>query len=745
MNSKYERARQFLPSNVRKLIKNRVAATIWIGNGPWFAYATNGTDGVAYYLMNAQNGERREAFDRQAIANALETASGEKFDYRKLPLAEMLFDEALTLRRATVAERRVEFDGGVARVLRTDVAAVSTSPGERWEAFLRDHDLYVRDCNTRGERRLTHDGSDERPYSVPTGSRLSQVTMRLTGAKDAPDVIWSPDGSRLITYRSREAGLRKEHLLQNAPGSGEGPIVHTYTMPRAGDGVVPHLEYIAIDVASGSIVQLGDTVDTIISPSRARTAWWSPNGDIAFYCAIERGVGVAHVHAVKFDSQTKNEILTEREKYGVQLAFPEFRHVSGHCVGESELLWYSQRDGWGHLYLYDLASGIDPVQVTTGNWNVRDICHIDHEKREVFLLGSGRSDDPDPCAQRLYRLRLADRSIDELTHDVGDHDISFAPETSAWYIDTCSTAAQAPVTFARRLDGNAHEISSCDVSELTAIGFRFPEYVTVKSADGSFDLTAILIRPSHFDPTNRYPLIVQVYPGPQTRFVPSNFPDPGGRGASFFHDCALAELGFIVMRVDGRGTPDRSRAFLDIAAASKSQDPHIADQAAAVRQIAERFSYIDSTRVGIFGHSGGGYEALRAMLLHPETFHVGISSGGVHDNRDYLWHWGECYIRLPVDETWNLQTNIPLLPSLKGKLLFLIAELDDNVQPAMAYEAVNALIGLDKDFEMIVFPNCNHVFKNLTESTPEQVRLPFLDNPYFIRKRWDFFVRHLFD
>jgi dipeptidyl aminopeptidase/acylaminoacyl peptidase len=391
-----------------------------------------------------------------------------------------------------------------------------------------------------------------------------------------------------------------------------------------------------------------------------------------------------------------------------------------------EVLWWSQRDDWGHLYLYDLSTGRAKRRVTAGSWNVLDVLRVDAERRTLYFLGAGR-EPGDPYFRYLYSVRFDGSGLTLLTPDSANHVATLAP-SGRWFIDAASTPDRPPVTVLRDARGRkVMDLERADISRLVATGWTPPIPFTVKARDGRTDLYGLMYRPTAFDSTRRYPIVNHIYPGPQTGSV-------GSRSfiASRGDTRALAELGFIVVQIDAMGTPMRSKSF-HAAYYGDMGDNGLPDQVAGMRQLAERYPWIDVTRAGIYGHSGGGYAAAGAILRYPDFFKVAVSQAGNHDNRNYEDDWGEKWQGLLARNadgttTYDNQATQLVAGNLKGKLLIAHGTMDDNVPPNNTLVLVDALIAANKDFDLILFPNRRHGFGN---------------EPYMMRRRWDYFVRHL--
>jgi dipeptidyl-peptidase-4 len=405
------------------------------------------------------------------------------------------------------------------------------------------------------------------------------------------------------------------------------------------------------------------------------------------------------------------------------------RRANWHYLPESnEFIWYSERENWGRLYLYDLRTGQLKNSITTGDWHVSQVLRVDPHTRQIWFTALGREPGEDPYFVHYYRVDFDGRNLTALTPEPGNHAIT-ASVSGRYFVDSVSTPETPPVTV---LCDDAGKVvlsfGQADVTQLRAIGWQPPIPIKVKARDGQTDLYGLMYRPTNFDKTKRYPLVVHIYPGPQIGSVGSRAFAPA-RGDTQ----ALAELGFIVIEVDGMGTTLRSKQFHDVSCANMG-DNTLPDQVAAIHQLAQQDPWIDINRVGIYGHSGGGNATAEAMLRYPDVFSVGIAESGNHDNREYEDDWGERYQGLLVtrqDGTTNYddQANQNLAKNLKGHLLLAHGTTDNNVPPYSTLLLVDALIKANKDFDLLLLPNQHHGYAAMSN--------------YMTRRRWDYFVRWL--
>ncbi len=452
---------------------------------------------------------------------------------------------------------------------------------------------------------------------------------------------------------------------------------------------------------------------------------WSPDSSRLAFVSTSRDHRHEVLRVANADSGEVREVLEETVKTFFESG--NDRSNWRFLPASNEVIWFSERDNWGHLYLYDLSTGRLKHAITAGEGNVTEVLHVDEKTRMVYFLGVGREKGRDPYFRHLYRIGLDGKGLTLLTPEDADHEVSLAP-SGRFFVDSYSKPDVPPVAVLRDGTGNLiATLEKADISRLLATGWKAPMPISVKARDGVTDLYGLLFTPTTLDRAATYPIVNRIYPGPQTGSVGSRGFSPARGDAQ-----ALAELGFVVVEIDGMGTPWRSKTFHE-AYYGDMGDNTLPDQVAGMKELASRYPWIDLDRAGIYGHSGGGFAAADAMFRYPEFFKVGISEAGNHDNRDYEDDWAEKWqglLEKKADGTSNYdsQANENFAKNLKGKLLLAHGTMDDNVPPYNTLLVVDELIKANKDFDLIMLPNRGHGFGN---------------EPYMVRRRWDYFVRYL--
>ena len=726
----YARAERFLAAAVSPLVVGGSVSPAWLPDDR-FTYRSTTADGIQFLLVDPVKATRVPAFDHAKLAAALAAAAGGSFDPKRLPFDELelsadgravSFDVEAKRWTCDVAgaackdagQARGGRGGGSGRGAGAGIAV--TSPDGKRAVFIKDWNLWVRDVATGQEKALTTDGAEHFGYATDNaGWRRSARAI----------VLWSPDSKRLATFQQDERKVGEMYLVDTKPR----PVLHRWKYPLPGDEHVAMLHRVIIDADSGAIVRLKMGPDyhraTLGDDFSLDDMTWSPDASKLAFVSTSRD----HKSAVlRVADAAAGDVRTVFE----ETAATHYESRTGWRVlwAANEVIWYSQRDDWGHLYLYDLATGTLKNRITSGEGPVSQIVRVDEKARTLHFVALGREKGQDPYFRHAYRIGLDGRGYASLTPEDGDHGIVLSP-SGRYLIDTYSTCEKPPVAVLR--DAATGKVimplEKADISKLVAAGWKPPIPFSVKARDGKTDLYGMLFRPTNFDPSKKYPIINYAYPGPQSGSV-----GPRSFSAARRDNQALAELGFVVVSIDGMGTPGRSKSFHDAYYGAMGRDNTLPDQVAGMKELAQRHPWIDIDRAAMWGHSGGGFIAADAMFRYPDFFKVGISESGNHDQRAYEDDWGERYQGLLVRDdkgvdNYEAEANQTVAKNLKGKLLLAHGLMDDNVPPYNTLLVVDALVKANKDFDLILFPYQAHGFG--------------ADGPYMMRRRWDYFVKHL--
>lgn len=733
----YARAEGFLRNYTAPLVYRASVRPNWITDSEMW-YRNTLADGAEFIRVDAQKGTRVLAFDHTRLARAISESLDSTFTGKELPFSffeytsdgdaisftveESAFSCTLSRYVCEVSEQET------GRGANNDPAPFSrrfggtsvTSPDARQEAFIKDYNLWVRDTSTKEERQLTRDGIDEFGYATNNAGWTKS---------ERPVLVWSPDSKKIATFQHDGRGVQNMYLVSSVTGH---PTLEAWKYPLPGDSLIFRIERVVIDIEKRSVVRLDMPADphrsTITDHVAYRGGWadveWSSDSKQLAFVSSSRDHKDAWLRIADPETGVVTDILHEHQDtfFESGIGGLNWRFLAD----SNEFIWFSQRDDWGHLYLYDQDSGELKNQITTGAWNVRTIQLIDQEARQIYFMGSGMGDG-DPYFVYLYRIDFDGSNLTPLTAQYGNHALSFSPDKS-YFVDTYSQPDVAPVSVMRRLDGKEMvALEEADISALVATGWKPPIPVKVKGRDGKTDVYGLMYTPTNLDESKKYPVLNYIYPGPQSGSV-------GGRSfsASRGDKQALAELGFVVVEVDGMGTPGRSKSFHDTYYGNMG-DNTLPDQITAIEQLAARNPFMDIERVGIWGHSGGGFASAAALMRYPDFYDVAVSGAGNHDNRTYEDDWGEKWQGLLVvneDGTTNYdnQATQLVVENLRGHLLIAHGTMDSNVPPNNTLVLVEQLMNANKDFDMLMFPNSRHGFKQRN---------------FWMRKRWDYFVKHL--
>ena len=721
----YARAESFLRENTAPLVFGASVRPTWL-DGDRFWYRNDTPDGAEFVLVDPAAGTRTRAFDHTRLAHALSAALDTTYDAGHLPFSSFDFsDDGIAFdvgaRHLTCSLREDRCTAVPRSRTRSDGNSI-LSPDGKWAAFIRDHNLWVRDVATGDERPLTTDGIPDYGYATNNAGWTKG---------DGPVLLWSPDSRKIATFQHDARGVGEMYLVSTKVGH---PDLEAWKYPLPGDSLIFRISRVVIELDGPRVVRLQMPPDphrsTITDHIAGRDGTfldveWSPDARQLAFVSSSRDHKRATLRIADAETGAVRDVLEEvAETYfesGVRM-------VNWHVLFErNEVLWFSERDDWGHLYLYDLTTGQLKHRVTEGPWAVLQVLRVDREPGVVYFTAGGR-EPGDPYFQYFYRVNLDGTGLKLLTPEAANHAVTPAP-SGAYFIDSYSTPVTPPVTVLRDTDGRVVvELEQADISRLVAAGWQPPIPFTVKARDGHTDLYGLMYRPTRFDPSRSYPILNYLYPGPQSGSVGSR-----SFAASRSDKQAVAELGFVVVEVDAMGTPGRSKSFHD-AYYGNMGDNGLPDQITAIRQLAARHPWMDLDRVGIWGHSGGGFASTDAILRYPDFYKVAVSGAGNHDNRTYEDDWGEKWQGMLVtypDGTTNYdnQANQLLAQNLKGKLLIAHGTMDSNVPPNNTLMLVDALIKANKDFDFLMIPNGGHGFGS--------------GRTYWMRRRWDYFVRNL--
>ena len=743
MRERYRRAEAMLHRNVKSLVSNLETTVRWLPDSTAFWYRSESASGHRFMLVDAVSGRRREAFDHRAVAAALSKVLGRQVDPQRLPFGtfEYVADAARVVFGVGDGSWECGLDGASLRrrtVPRTGSRAGNVSPSRRYEARIDAGDLMLVDRVEGTATALTGDAEAAYGYGSSPEGRNSAVTDRLGNRTVIPKVLWSPDERYLLTHRLDERRVGTMHLWQGAPPDGSlRPRVHSYRQALPGDPELPPAHLVVFETRTGRRTDLSWPAlqSPFLTHIELGHAWWASGGDAVFFLHWDRDR--RSVRLVSADPATGDcaVLVAEESDTPIDLNALYYGAPNVWVRGDhQEIIWYSARSGWGHLYLLD--GGGQPIRrLTGGEWVVTDLLRVDEETRTAFFMGAGRETSRDPYYHHLYAVSLDGGTPHLLTPEDAEHGewppwVDFSPD-GRYFVDSFSRIDQPSRTVLRKSSGElVAQVAEADVSPLLATGWRYPERFSAKASDGETDLYGMIVLPHDFDPTEKYPVIESVYPGPQATRTPRGFTDLVGESTR-----CLAELGFVVFTVDGMGTPGRSKAFLDARYGKHGATASLADHVAVLRQLAGTRPYLDLDRVGIYGHSAGAYAVVRAMLEYPDVYRVGVASSGNHDQALTNVTWGERWVGPFAGPGWDTQANRTLAGNLRGKLLLVTGDLDDNVNPAATFQLVDALIEANRDFDLLVLPNRNHDYAGTWGTWNE--------DPYFTRRRWDYFVQHL--
>ena len=740
----FARSDKFLTAAINGLILNSSIDHQWIAGGSALHYKHQQPGKTEYRLVDSATGAMSSLFDHQAMAGALAAALDSNVSANSLPIQSLTRVDALSYlvvsgQRSFNCDLNARKCDEVPAREGVDPTALP-SPDGKHTLVSRDFNLWLKDNEHGEERALTNDGERSWSYGKTPESSTTEVTMRRRGMKQPVAALWSPNGSKFVSYRLDERHVPELHLVQSVPEDGSyRPKLHSYHYDVLGDK--PSLaKYFIYDVEQSRRIE----IDYPELPSTFMTALakghisWSPDSKQIYLIDEQSSEGFLKFSFVDGATGKVRTLIDERSD---TLVFPNARFgfpPNVRVLSDGDVIWYSEKSGWGHLYLIDGSTGEEKQALTSGDWLVRDILHFDEDAGELLVSGSGDNKQEDALFSKLYRVKLDGSPKELLTREPGNHHLippnqsmlqapRMVAPSGEFFVDYVTYPDRLGYWTLRDRNGNAvAELAEEDASQLPA--FERPEAFSVKSADGKYDLFGVLLKPPGFDDVKRYPIVEFYYPGPQTAWAPKSMTSTFPAGALVGDAQALAQLGFVVVIMDGRGTPGRSKAFLDLSFDNMEKAGYMEDHVNGIRTLAKTRPWMDIDRVGVFGSSGGGFATAHALMNYPDFYKVGVSSAGNHEMRAYVRLWGETFHGKLEAADYDKVFAGNSAARLQGKLLLAHGEMDDNVHPAMTLRLADALIKAGKRFDMLIMPNVEH---------------RIMRNPYFQRATQNYFLEHL--
>ncbi|WP_231426803.1 S9 family peptidase [Pedobacter sp. Leaf250] len=669
----YERAESFMAYNTSKYIDNAGVSPNWLeGDKFWFS------------LKNA-TGTQTFLVDPEKKTKTLTTEYGSNSNTTPPP-----------------SRRR----GGGNEIL---------SPDGKKAILIKDYNLYVKDVASGKLTQLTTDGIKDYGYATDNAGWKHS---------DAPILRWSPDSKKITTFQQDQRNSKDMYLVTTNVGA---PKLEAWKYPLPGDKEIATIRRVIINVENPKVISIniapdqhrGTLSDDISSSGTLDDIDWKADGSEVAFVSTSRDHKNEKFRIANATTGAVREVFEETVK-------TQFESGQGainwrYLPASKEIIWYSERDNWGHLYLYDATSGKVKNQITKGDWVVTRVLKVDEKTRTIYFIANGQ-DKLNPYFGHFYKIGLDGKKLTDLTPEPGNHMVSFSP-SEKYFIDNYSQPNVPAIVALRDVNGKLiTELAKTDVTRLTATGWKAPTPVSVKAGDGKTDIYGLIFTPNKMEAGKKYPVIDYIYPGPQGGSMGS-----WSFSASRGDHQALAELGFILVVIEGTSNPGRSKSYHDMSYGNMAENT-LPDQITAIKQLATKYP-IDTAKVGIWGHSGGGFATAAAMFRYPDFFKVGISESGNHDNRNYEDDWGERYNGLAENVDYEAQANQTYAKNLKGKLMLVHGLMDDNVPPYNTLLVVEALQKANKSFDLVIFPNSAHGYG------------PY--SAYMMRRRWDYFVQHL--
>lgn len=713
----YQRAVSFLPENLNnKTVFNLYTQVYWFKDNSGIWFVDHDKNGKTYKTLSFKNNRVQPMFDHDKLAQELSKLAENKLESGQWSLSNIertkdghlkfnfesktyildLKTYQLQIEKEEKKEEKNEFE--------------TKSPDGKWIAYSKDYNLYIKSTTTGQEYQLSHDGKRDYEYATYYGwydiiegeNAERPKRFRVNWSKDSKWI-----GADVVDFRNAE----KMYLLDHSIDSLYKSKLLSYYRGSPGDTTMVHVKPVFFNVETKKEVKTNLPTGTHINS--VAIEWMEKSGQLlAGYS--ERGFQKEFLKLVDLNNETEETLIEETSETNIDNFW--FRKLDK----KQKVIFLSERSGWRQLYMVDMITK-ETKPLTQGNYYINSVVHTNEDKEEIFFLASGKDPKMNPYHQLLYKVDFKGNTT-LLTPENAHHIVSFS-EDGNYFVDNYSTVNHPTKTVLRLAKSGkiVAELTSADASEALAKGWQSPETFQLTAKDGKTTIYGAIWKPTNFDPTQSYPIIDHTYTGPHTQMFPKSFDRA-------FMNQSLAELGFIVMMVDGLGTSGRSKEFHNYS--YKNMGNNLEDHVLAITYLGEKYPWIDTDRVGIFGHSAGGFDTGRAMLAFPDVYKVGVASSADHDFRMEKAWWPEMYQGWPVDSTYHEVSNITNAKNLKGKLLLVHGGIDENVNPSATFKLAEALVNADKEFDLLIFPSQRHGYQGKA-------------NKYFTKKRWNYFVEHL--
>ena len=715
----YVDAEAFLSSNISKSVYHLHVHPYWLSDSSGFWHVTNTREGKRFFLTDFQQESTKEAFCHETVASLIREETAIDAVPEDLPFNSIKFVDADTIAiqlQDSIWHYHAETESFTFhREMDKEDRKVVVSPDGRYEAFVMDYNLYCRDLESGEEIQLSDAGKPSHGYGNPYG--WYDIIEEPDGERpEGISVNWSPDSRRLQTVITDLRSAEKMYLLDHSVDTLYRPRLLSYYRGSPGDTTIVYHKPVVFDLESEREVPVAiDPIPHFMSSHFS----WNEQGDELYGLYAHRGYKQADMLRIDAETGEARVLFSEYSDLSVETG-----KLIAERVGEDRFLFSSDRNGWYHLYLYDWHTGELINQVTDGDFVVKSLVHVEEDTETIYFMAGGNEEDRNSYYDHLYAVGFDGSNLRLLSPENAHHQINVSP-CGTYVMDNYSRPDKPTISVLRELATGdiVHRVSEADSESLHDMGWTSPKQFVVKGRDGETDIYGLLYTPAAFSPENQYPLINYAYSGPHGSIVPKSF-----RQGLITSMLPFTQFGFAVMVVDGLGTSERSRDFREWSYRNIGGNIHC--HAAAVEQLGDKYSWIDLQRVGIYGHSAGGYDATRAMLEHPELFKVGVSSAADHDHRMEKAWWPEMYMGYPIGDYYHEQSNVTNAENLEGRLLIAHGGIDENVNPSATFKLAENLVQAGKDFDMLILPGKRHGFGRAS-------------GDYFTKIRWNYFIRHL--